>query len=385
MTAARAPVQPGLSLPVAEGVHIGMPDSVYFDVPALGSTDLKALYWDPPTWWAQSEHNPSRRATRRQARRSGKDLGSALHVLVLQGDEAYRNAYAIEPDDGRSDWLRTRDDARAALRSIGVEIPKGDFSNATVNRLIRRHGLAHRYFDTARLDFEAAQRAGRPHVSEDEDRRLTYVARLIREHEFLGPALSGGVAELAVFWREADDPDTLMRAKFDYVRRRRMFDLKKIGNSRGRDTDSAIRSAIEQYDYDIQRRLYDTAWTKAAEFILAGQLHAWADDGQQRRVTTAERDQLAAIADAGAMQWCWIFVQLPVDDIGQERGAVIAPRWHHPDGAIWEAGGRKIATALETYRRFRDAFGLTQPWAVIEEAKELVDQDVRTQLKREMV
>lgn len=385
MTARRAPDQPGLPLVLSEGVHLRLPDAVYFDVAALGSSDMKALYWDPPTWWAQSDHNPHRRATRRSARRAGKDLGTALHTLVIQGEEAYAGAYAIEPDDARSDWARTRDEIRAVLREKNIEIPRGDFSYENLVRLVRRHGLAHRVFDVARLDYEAARRAGRLHVSEDEDRRLRFTARLIREHAELGPALSGGIGELAVFWRREDDPDTLLRAKFDYVRRRRIFDLKKIGNSRGRDTDTAIRQAIEDYDYDIQRRLYQEAWGEMARFVRQGAVHAWAADGEPARVLQDDRALLEAIVEAGEPAWCWIFVQLPVDDIGQERGAVIAPRWHRPEGAIWEAGGQKVETALANYRAFRSGFGLTKPWAVIEDAKELVDADIRTRVKREMV
>lgn len=377
--------QRSLDMPVLPGVHLNMPDSAYFAVDALGSSDMKALYWDAPSWWAQSRHNRNRKITRGAYRRSGKDMGTALHTLVIQGVEAYEAAYAIEPDDGRPDWLRTRDQIRAALREINVEIPKGDFSEATLNRLVRRHGLAHRVFDTARLDYESARRAGRLHVSEDEDRRLRYTADLIHGDPELGPAFSGGLGEVAVFWRREDDPSILLRAKFDYIRRRRIFDLKKIGNSRGRDPDTAIRIAIDEYDYDIQRRLYPEAWERMAEFVAAGQVHAWAADGDRARVLGHEREALEAITAAGTPDWCWVFVQLPVDDVGQERGAVVAPRFHLPEGRFWDSGGRKIETALGAYRKFRDEFSLERPWRVVQQAYVLTDDDVRSRERREIV
>lgn len=377
--------QRALTLPVLEGVHLRMPDAVYFDVDALGSTDMKALYWDAPSWWAQSRHNRNRKITRGAYRRSGKDLGAALHVLVIQGGEAYEAAYAIEPDDGRPDWLRTRDQIRDALRERGVEIPRGDFSDATINRLVRKHGLAHKVFDTARLDYEAARRAGRLHVSEDEDRRLRYTAALIHEDQQLGAAFSGGLGEVAVFWRREDDPSILLRAKFDYIRRRRIFDLKKIGNSRGRDPDTAIRIAIDDYDYDVQRRLYPEAWERMAAFVAAGQVHGWAQDGAPARVLQHERETLEAIVGGGTPEWCWVFVQLPVDDVGQERGAVVAPRFHLPEGRFWDSGGRKIETALGAYRKFRDAFTLERPWRVVQQAYVLTDDDVRAREKKEIV
>lgn len=377
--------QRDLNLPVLEGCHLNMPDSAYFAVDALGSTDMKALYWDAPSWWAQSRWNRNRKITRGAARRSGKDLGTALHVLVIQGVEVYEAAYTIEPDDARSDWLRTRDEIRAALREKGVEIPKGMFDDAAINRLVRRHGIAHKVFDVARLDYEAARRAGRLHVTEDEDRRLRYTAALIHEDPALGPAFKGGLGEVAVFWRREDDPSILFRAKFDYIRRRRIFDLKKIGNSRGRDPDTAIRIAIDEYDYDIQRRLYPEAWERMAEFVASGQVHAWAADGERARVLGHERETLEDIVAAGTPEWCWVFVQLPVDDVGQERGAVVAPRFHLPEGRFWDAGGRKIASALSNYRKFRDELGFDRPWRVVQEAYVLTDDDIRGRERREIL
>jgi hypothetical protein len=387
MSAARASDRDQGTLPLVlpEGVHIGMPPHVYAEADAIGAEDLRALYWDPPTGWARSEHNPNRRATRRSARRAGRDMAAALRMLVIQGGAAFGAAYAIEPDDGRSDWARTRDEIRDLLRVRHVEIPRGDFSDATLVRLVRRHGLAHRVFDVARKDYEAARRAGRMHLSEDDARRLRFTAHLIREHEFLGPALMGGMGEVAVFWRRAEDPDTLLRSRLDYVHRQRLFSLEVLGPTRGRDPDSAIRYAIDDQDLDIRRRLDPEAWAVMARFVAEGRLHAWTDDGESARVLAADRELLERIVAAGEPEWVWLFVQLPVDEIGQERGAVVAPRWHKAQGAIWDNGGRKIEAALAAYRGFRAGFGLTQPWAVIDEARELADADVRTRVKREMV
>lgn len=375
--------QAELGLQIPEGVHLRMPARIYDDALAIGADDLRLLYWDPTSWWAQSEYNPHRRAPRRLARRYHRDTGDALRILVTQGLEAYAAAFVIEPDDARSDWAKTRDEIRAVLREKNVEIPRGDFSDATMWGLVRKHGLQHRVFAVARLDYEAARRAGRRHLSEDDDRRLRYTARLIRAHKDLGPALAGGLCEVAVFWRREDQPDALLCARFDYLRRQRMFEIAKVNAAGARDLDSAIRRTIEDGDLEISRRLNAEAWDRMAEFVAEGRVHAWDETGQRASVLDDERELLASYVVAGAPDWFWIFVQLPVDDIGAERGLAISPRGHRPQGRLWDAGGAKIAAGLKAYADFRQRFPADRPWAVVDEAKELVDEDVRIRLKKD--
>lgn len=380
MTAAR---QSSLPLQLPEGVHLRLPARLYEDSQAIGAEDLRLLYWDPTSWWAQSSHNPHRQQPRRIARRHNRDMGEALRILVTQGDEAYAAAYAVEPDDGRSDWVRTRDGMRDLLREKHVEIPRGVHDDASLWRLVRKHGLAHRVFEVARADYESARRSGRRHMTEANDRALRYAARLIRAHKDLGPALAGGLCDVTVFWRREDDPDTLLRARFDYLRRRRIYEIEKVGGAGARDIGQAISRAIEEGDLDIARRLNAEAWERMAGFVSAGVIHAWGADGERSSVLSDERELLKSYVAAGAPDWFWIFAQLPVDDIGSERGLVIAPRGHRPQGRLWEAGGHKIAAGLAAFRNFRDRFSVDRPWAQIDEARELVDDDVRIRLKKE--
>jgi hypothetical protein len=387
MTAPRRVSSPQGQLPLQlpEGVHLRLPARMYEEAHAIGADDLRLLYWDPTSWWAQSEHNPHRHAPRRLARRYQRNTTDALRILVTQGDEAYAAAFTIEPDDARSDLARTRDEIRTLLRGKGVEIPKGDFSDRTMWGLVRKHGLSHRVFEVARADYEAARRAGRRNLSEHDDRRLRETARMIRAHGDLGPALTGGVFEATVLWRREEDPGALLCARFDYLRRRRIYDLQRVTTTGARDIDGAIRRTIEENDLEISRRLLPEAWERMADFLAEGQVYAWDESGERAAVLSADRDLLKSYVDAGAPEFVWIFVQLPVDEIGAEKGVVVAPRWHRPEGRIWEAGAEKIDAALEAYRAFRGRFALARQWAVIDDTKELVDADIRTRLKREMV
>lgn len=387
MTAARRtePAQAALPLQVAEGVHLHMPESAYFGARAIGSSDLKTLYWDAPSWWAASAWNLDRRESDRPGRSVAKDLGSGLHALVLEGEEAYQRRFVVEPDSASNRYARTRKAQIDLLAKHGVRVPRGEFDNSKIYAAIRREGLAHLVWPTAFADYEKAKREGRQHITTDEDRRLRFTAHLIGQHREVGPAFRGGLAEVSIFWRRPEDPATLMRARIDYLRARRMLDLKSIGNWRGRDIDGAIRQAIEDHDYDIQRRLYAEAFTQLVKFVDAGKVHGWGDDGGGRPVPKEERELLARIAAAGEPEWVWVFVQIRADDIGRERAAVVAPRFHRAAGRLWDEAGVKIETALANYRTSRDQHGLNQPWSFVDEAKELVDDDIRIRTKKEMI
>lgn len=372
-----------LHVSVPEGVHLHMPAHVFEDALAIGPSDLRGLYWDAASWWAASSHNPLRKPPPRGSRRLANHLDTALCTLVLEGEEAYAARFAVEPDDGSNKYAYTRDQVRALLETKGARIPHGDFTDKTLYGLVRKHGLQHKVFALVRQEYEAARRSGRGHITDEEDQRLRRVARLMFGHKDLGKALTGGLSEVSVFWRRSDDPETLLRARFHKLRPRRSFTITPLANWKGRSTDNAIRHAIEDGDHDIQRRLLPEAFEALSGFVRDGLVHGWDANGRSAAVLAEETAALKQIADAGPPECWWIFVQIPSDEIGRERGLVIAPRVHQPQGRFWEAGGEKIEKALEEYRKFRDGFGLDRPWAVVDDAKELTDDDVRSRQKRE--
>ena len=113
MTARRKTAEPeqaqaSMPMPVAEGVHLHMPESVYFGAGALGSSDLKMLYWDAPSWWASSRFNLERREPERITRSVAKNLGTGLHALVIEGEDAYTSKFVVEPDAASNRYAKTR-------------------------------------------------------------------------------------------------------------------------------------------------------------------------------------------------------------------------------------------------------------------------------------
>ncbi len=384
----KATQQPGLDLQMPEGVHLGMPDAVYFDARAIGSSDLKVLYWQAESWWYASWLNARRAIKVKSQRKAHFDLGHGLHDLVLLGEEAYRTRFAFEPDEDEGHWLRTPVQVKRALKDMGRDVR--NVHGPAVMKEAKRAGIAHRVWDLAWANFESHKRQGRPYLSEEDNMRIRQTAHLILSHEELGDVMrKDGLSEVAVFWRRPEDPHTLLRAKFDRLRFQRMFDLKHMGNWRGRDIDGAIADAIQDNDYGIQRRFYAEAFDRLIEFVAAGKIHSWAADGHPAVVDRTERALLEEIAaggkatEPGGTEWVWIFVQLRNDAVGSERAPVVAPRWHRPSGRIWDEAGVKIEGALETFRRLRQSFGLERPWALVTNTRELIDADVRSRTKKE--
>lgn len=378
--------QASLNLQMPEGVHIGIPDEAYFNASAIGSTDLKTLYWQPESWWYASHLNLRRRQKLKSARKAALDLGTALHDLVLLGEDAYKARFTFEPDADDPRWIMTPVQLKKILRDQGVNV--AGVLGKNLDALARKHGLAPRVWWMAWASFESVKRAGKPYLTEDEDMRIRHTARLVLNDPEVGQVFRdpAGMSEVAVFWRRPEDPDTLLRAKFDRIALQRMFDLKSLGNWRGRDIDGAVADAIETQDYGIQRRFYDEAFRKLIEFVAEGRIHGWTDDGQTTFKPGKEaRATLEAIAAGGPATWVWVFVQLRNDNYGQERAPMCVVRWHRPEGVIWNEAGEKIETALANYRRLRSAFGLGNPWTLIDQAKELKDSDIRSRKKRELI
>ncbi len=368
---ARAGAAPHLDFAPLEGVHLTMPEWMYFDAPALGSSDFPVLAADPASWWYASAHNPHRRV-RRTARHL--DFGSALHALVLEGEDAYASRFAVEPDPDRR-WIRNLVDLKAALAERGVGT-RGIFDAATIHGLARKHGLAPRVWELARSAYERARSKGLGSISQDEDRRLRHMARLVAGHDDIGPALRAGLSEVSVFWRREDDPDTLLRARFDKLLIGATVDLKTFSNPQGKKPEEATWDAIADQDYDLQLAHYHEARERLRAFVAAGAVHAWGadDDGCGRRPRKDELETLAAIAAAERWDWIWIFYQVRVDDAGRERAPVLVPWVIKPGDAddLMAGANREIDRALTNYREWRERCGLAgEGWSEVREIRRL--------------
>ncbi len=351
------------------GLYIDLDEFDYFQADALGSSDLKKLLRAAPDWWYSSRHNVF---YEEKDDTEARILGRALHALILEGSQAFEGRFAIEPDP--RDYpgaLKTTDDIKTFLTEIGVDIPpeakklKADLVKFAVDQ-----GYGGRIWDhiTAKhtQDVYAFQKTP---IKAAQARALKHMAQLVEDEPTLGPALRQGLCEVSVFWHREGEKDILYRCRLDSVSPHFTLDLKTLSNWKNRTIADMARRQIEEFEYDIQRRFYDEGRQMMRKFIKEGEVHCPGGELDDRT-----KKVLQAIAETDHWQWVWLFYQVRDDKAG--KAPVMVPRFHRPEGMVWDQAGEKIEKAIENYRDFMNRFGPDTPWCHIEPVLELEDQDL---------
>lgn len=354
---------------IAEGVHLNLPESEYFDAPALGSSDFHLLDKDPPSWWYASSFNPERREQRRKSRALA--FGSALHALILEGEAAYARRFVVEPDGASNRWARSRDETLKLLEQVGYKkIPRGSdsFDTQKLVQAARDAGVADRVWDAVYPEYERAKKQGKAHITSDEDRRLRRMAHQVAQHPDLGPNLRAGLSEVSVFWRKPERPDILLRARFDKLLPKFTIDLKTFSNPRDESPPEATLSAICNEGYDLQAEHYRDARCELAKAVRERRVFCWQTDNGKLYRTNIVKDEvetLSAIAAEQAWLWVWIFYQVQSDDAGRERAPIVVPWYTTPSGQLFDDARATIERALDNYTLWVSRAGLAQPWSEV--------------------
>lgn len=312
---------------LADGIYLNLKAEDYFAQDRLGSTDLTVLHNRPADWFYGSRHNPHR-----GDRKVSDEMafGSALHVLLLEGDDAYLKWVAVKP---------------------------AEYPDAKTGELKKWNGNAGFCKDWE----EEHDRPGVTIISSDADRRVRHMAALIRNHPQLGPPMSKGLSEVSVLW--TNDHGVRLRARFDKLLPAFVVDLKTFGgDAKGRSTTDQCLALVAQRSMDVQRFLYFQARMRMADMIAAGALHGG---------TEAEREWIAKVAAVEKWSWCWIFYRRQDDSAGY--APIVKPILRSHFDTTFETGRQKVEVALANYQAFVRQFGFDVPWAVIEPSEEPAD------------
>jgi hypothetical protein len=328
-----------------DGVYPHLPDANYFAQDRLGSTDFVKLHKAPADWWYGSRHNPDHK----REPTDEMQFGSALHALLLEGEEAYERVVAVKPD----------------------YYPETDKKTGAVT-LKPWHGSANY------CKAWAAENADRPlHLTAVQDRAVRHMVALVLAHPQLGPVMRAGMPEVAILWT---DPATglRLRAKIDYLLPRFCIDLKSFGgDAKGLTLNQQVNALVAQRDMDVQRRMYFSARQAMAELIKAGALFG---------ASPEEADWLTRVAAIDDWQWCWIFYRRREDGRGYAPMVKPVLRSHMRNGQFapditFTTGEEKLRIAKANYLTFRERYGLDVPWAVIEPAEEPDDAEFPAWIK----
>lgn len=356
------------------GVYVNLTEAEYFDVDALGSSDMKKLLRSPYDWWYSSRHNPHYDPP---ARDKSLILGQALHALMLEGTQAYEARFTIQPDPlDFPGALKTAKDITAFLKNMDIHVPSG-LSKGELVRLAVENGLGGRVWDhIIAKHTEEVELFNKISIDARQDRALRAMATLVENEPGIADGLKIGIPEVSVFWRRSDVDDVLFRARLDSLNEGFTLDLKTLSNWKGRTIQDMPRRQIEEMEYDIQRRFYDEARDNLRIHVQNGDVFFPRDEGVPPDTEQEEHisERLKAIAKAETWNWVWLFYQIRDDKNG--KAPIVIPRWHEPRGTVYDDAAVKVDQAIGNYVTLREKFGLDEPWYHIEPTLKLEDEDL---------
>jgi len=339
-----------------DGVHLNLPDQQYFDLDALGSTDLVALFQRRSGWWWKSRHNPDHRRSSSQPLR----FGSALHALLLEGGRQFEERFAVEPDPRDfQNLLTSSDDIKAHLAERGIKAPS-KLTKPELVEFVMQHDPRAEVWDDIKGRFMAQLapepgRLARQAVSASDNRSLRIMADMVMEDPDVSPLFEHNehslpLSEVSVIYTTAEG--VRRRARLDLMTPPTTGDLKTIDVWDGKPLEFAIPERIARAGYDIQRADYDDARVEAYQAISEG------------RVYGATADELAWLRrfpdEAPNWNWLWLFYQKPDPVAGQ--APVLFPVEDQAESLYHVRGRAKKAVAMQTYLRCAAEFGLDRPW-----------------------
>lgn len=317
------------------GVHFGMDEDAYHAAFALSSSGIKHLRASPLNFWASSVLNPLREDSDTEA----KTIGKAYDKRIVEGAKAFYAEYApaLDPKD-YPNALRTNEDLKEALAKCGQAV-KGAPNKAKLIEALEQADPSVQIWERI-ASAHGAKHAGRILLAPWLIQKIEIAAAMIEKHPQLGKAFSGGYPQVSVFWTD-EESGVPCKARFDYLKRAAIVDLKTFENVHEMPIKRAIARSIANYKYHIQARFYLDAVQEARKLISAGAVHG-----------EVEQPFLDAIVGNDEHKFMFLF---------QQKGpAPIAQGWLLPEMTLG-AARVDIEDAKRVFKENWDHYG-ADPW-----------------------
>ena len=303
----------------APGIYIGMPEDYYHSDPALGSSSLRKVATSPPDYWWDSFMNPAKEDDKETP---ATLRGTAVHVLVLYGEEAFSQRY-----------LRIPHTSDMSSGEKGAMTKKYNEKAAATGKL----ALGSKVYDNVAIS-----------------------SAMISQNKELSRALVGGLNEVSIFWidRETGIP---LKARIDCLKPRGVGDLKSITNRMDKSFPQACRDSIATYRYDGQAAHYMEARSLIAEFVEAGSV--FPING-----TTYDEILLKQVAVQKEYAWQWVWWQA-------EGAPITYSRVLSPQNPMLANGRAMLRHGKQQFLKFSEAFDADM-WVLEEPATELYQEEM---------
>lgn len=367
---------------IVDGIYFGLPADVYHAVPRLSSSGIQKLCVSPATFWRNSWLDPDR-----------PELDEDQTIWQLLG-RAYHTA-RLEPHLFESTYCRELDKAEA---------PKGTLMTATdMGKKLEEYGLkktgsvleqAERLADSgfpssqlwplikAAWEDDRGSRIALP--AKHYDQMLTDRDRISANSQ-IAPLLSGGEAEVSIFW--TDQHGLPMKARIDYLTRDWWDDFKTFDNSRGKHLNQALSDAVRYNRYYIQAPIY----REAVEQVRTGNLPIIEAD------TDDQRALIAALQIKPDELRCWYifqekggipnllarefpFYSVPYTTILNEAGATEEAKAVVRDATrtrtdLFRKGEGEVLQCKKLFVLYSEVYQPGEPWFPLDAVGQFHDED----------
>jgi hypothetical protein len=286
---------------IVDGVYFDLPEEIYHAVPRLSASGMQKLCISPATFWRNSWLDPNPVVlTEEQAKvkESAKRIGKAYHTARLQ-PHLFEAQFIREPDkaDYPAKGLLTSDAAvKAELKARGLTQSIGTESIEERAQRLLDNGYEGTIWPLVKAEWDRTVGRRIPLSAKVWDEIATDMERL-RTNGELADLLSGGEAEVSIFW--TDEHGLKMKARLDYLKLESWADLKSFANPNGKELERALADAVQFNRYHIQAVNY----RDAVEAIRLGGLQV------RGEATDAQRKLVAGIQMRPGELACWYIFQ----------------------------------------------------------------------------
>ena len=278
---------------IEDGIYFDLPADVYHAVPRLSCSGIQKMCVSPGTFWRDSWLDPNKTEDDDDA--AWKVTGRAYHTARLEPhlfDQLY--VRDVGKDEAPKGTLFTGAELKAELKDSGLvqsgavleqaeRLADSGFPEELLWPIIKRKA------DEERGDRLALAPSVYDDIANDMNR--------IRGNGQIAPLLTGGEAEVSIFW--TDEHGVQMKARCDYLTREWWVDFKTFDNSRGKQLNQALCDAVRYNRYYIQATVY----REAIEAVRLGGIPI------RESQTDDQKKLVAALQIRPAELDCWFVFQ----------------------------------------------------------------------------
>lgn len=236
---------------IVDGIYFGLPADVYHAVNRLSSSGIQKICISPATFWRGSWFDPDRPEPDADET-IWQILGRAYHTARLE-PHLFESLYVRKLDkaDAPKGTLFTGTEMGAKLAEMGAT--KSGSVAEQAERLADIGYPVNLIWQLVLKAWEDERNGRTPLDGKHYDQMLTDRDRISQNSE-IAPLLSGGEAEVSIFW--TDEHGVQMKCRVDYLTRDWWVDFKTFDNSRGKNLNQALVDAVRYNRYYIQAPVY---------------------------------------------------------------------------------------------------------------------------------